>query len=840
MKRILINAVQKEEIRVAMVDGQQLYDLDIEIPSLEQKKANVYKGKITRVEPSLEAAFVDYGAERHGFLPFKEISRNYFSEEALKTQGRPDIKTAVHEGQEVVVQVEKEERGNKGAALTTFISLAGRFLVLMPNNPRAGGVSRRIEGEDRNIIRESLAQLDIPGGMGLIVRTAGVGRSVDELQWDLEYLLQLWRAFEKAAKDRPAAFLIYQESNVIVRALRDYFRTDINEVLIDSEKVYGSARQFLEQVMPERLNKLKLYSDSVPLFNRFQIENQIESAYRREVQLPSGGAIVIDHTEALTSIDINSARATRGGDIEETALNTNLEAADEIARQLRLRDLGGLIVIDFIDMVTTRNQREVENRLRDAVKIDRARVQIGRISRFGLLEMSRQRLKPSLGESTQIVCPRCIGHGTIRTVESLALSLIRIMEEEALKENSARVDVHVPVDVATYMLNEKRKAINEIEQQTGIRMVVIANSTLETPQYRVERIRKSEIDEGSEVASYKQVEDVGEHYNPADYKEKVIQPEQPAVTAVVPSRPAPLPTVQPSGGLLTKIVSLFTSDDSKSEAKSTKVSESRANAPARREGRGGKAQTQTGQGRSRGGRKPAQGQKGAQRGEQQSRRRGAKQSGQQGGKIQKKAEAKAKPKAETKAKAETKTTDQVTESREKATESKPRSRGRRGGRGRRGSGRQRQAEARQANETQEQPQVAQTKPVAQKPEPNSESRPEQAKQEKTATEAAPADREQQKGAAEAAPADRKQESVSASASPRRKQEKPVAENEPAPSKPTAASESPSRQPGNKESTVEATKPAVAKQEPTSQSTARSHEKDVSAATSKPEKAASAG
>ena len=428
MKRILINAVQKEEIRVAMVDGQQLYDLDVEIPSQEQKKANVYKGKITRIEPSLEAAFVDYGAERHGFLPFKEVSRNYFSEEALKTQGRPDIKTAIQEGQEVVVQVEKEERGNKGAALTTFISLAGRFLVLMPNNPRAGGVSRRIEGEDRNIIRESLAQLDIPSGMGLIVRTAGVGRSVDELQWDLEYLLQLWRAFEQAAKERPAPFLIYQESNVIVRALRDYFRTDINEVLIDSEKVYNSARQFLEQVMPERLNKLKLYSDPVPLFNRFQIENQIESAYRREVQLPSGGAIVIDHTEALTSIDINSARATRGGDIEETAFNTNLEAADEIARQLRLRDLGGLIVIDFIDMVTTRNQREVENRLRDAVKIDRARVQIGRISRFGLLEMSRQRLKPSLGESTQIVCPRCIGHGTIRTVESLALSLIRIME----------------------------------------------------------------------------------------------------------------------------------------------------------------------------------------------------------------------------------------------------------------------------------------------------------------------------------------------------------------------------------------------------------------------------
>ena len=700
MKRILINAVQKEEIRVAMVDGQQLYDLDIEIPSQEQKKANVYKGKITRIEPSLEAAFVDYGAERHGFLPFKEISRNYFSEEALKAQGRPDIKTALSEGQEVVVQVEKEERGNKGAALTTFISLAGRFLVLMPNNPRAGGVSRRIEGEDRNIIRESLSQLDIPSGMGLIVRTAGVGRSAEELQWDLEYLLQLWGSIEKAASERKAPFLVYQESNVIVRALRDYFRSDISEVLIDSEKVYNTARQFIEQVMPERLNKLKLYSDPVPLFNRFQIENQIESAYRRDVQLPAGGAIVVDHTEALISIDINSARATRGSDIEETAFNTNLEAADEIARQLRLRDLGGLIVIDFIDMMSTRNQREVENRLREAVKIDRARVQIGRISRFGLLEMSRQRLKPSLGESTQIVCPRCTGHGTIRTVESLALSLIRIMEEEALKENSARVDVHVPVDVATYMLNEKRKAINEIEQQTGIKMLIIANTTLETPQYRVERVRKGEIDEAGGVASYQQVVDTGENYNPADFKEKAIQPEQPAVTAIAPSRPAPLPVVQPTatGGLLTKIVSLFTGDDSKSEAKEKKTAEQRQK-PAPRSGGGsrggrGKGQAQTGQARRRGGRKPAQvqGQKGAQRSEQQSKQKSAPKTpqqtgGQQGGKTQK------EPEARTSAK----------DSKEQSGDNKPRSRGRRGGRGRRGSGKSRQAETQQANESQAQP-----------------------------------------------------------------------------------------------------------------------------------------
>ncbi|HHJ35746.1 MAG TPA: Rne/Rng family ribonuclease, partial [Gammaproteobacteria bacterium] len=467
MKRILINAVQKEEVRVAMVDGQQLYDLDVEVPSREQKKSNVYKGKITRVEPSLEACFVDYGAERHGFLPFKEVSRMYFTEEAQKASGRPDIRTAIKEGQEVVIQVEKEERGNKGAALTTFLSLAGRYLVLMPNNPRAGGVSRRIEGEDRNLIREALSQLEVPNGMGLIVRTAGVGRNTEELQWDLNYLLQLWTAFEKAAAERPSPFLIYQESDVTTRALRDYFRSDITEVLIDSREVYEQAMDFVQQVMPNSVNKIKYYEDTVPLFNRFQVENQIESAYRREVQLPSGGAIVIDHTEALISIDINSARATKGSDIEETATNTNLEAADEVARQLRLRDLGGLVVIDFIDMMNNRNQRAVEKRLNEAVQSDRARVQIGRISRFGLLEMSRQRLKPSLGESTQIVCPRCTGQGTIRTVESLSLSLVRILEEEALKNGTARVDIQVPIDVATYMLNEKRQVIAEIEKTSG-------------------------------------------------------------------------------------------------------------------------------------------------------------------------------------------------------------------------------------------------------------------------------------------------------------------------------------------------------------------------------------
>ncbi len=623
MKRILINAAQKEEIRVAMVDGQQLYDLDVEIPSRESKKANVYKGKITRVEPSLEAAFVDYGAERHGFLPFKEISRSYFTEEALQQQGRPDIKTAIKEGQEVVVQVEKEERGNKGAALTTFISLAGRFLVLMPNNPRAGGVSRRIEGEDRNLIREALSQMDIPNGMGVIVRTAGVGRNVEELQWDLDYLLQLWDAFEKATAERPAPFLVYQESDVIIRALRDYFRTDISEVLIDSPKVYETARQFVEQVMPNRISKIKLYEDTVPLFNRFQIENQIESAYRREVSLPSGGSIVIDHTEALTSIDINSARATKGGDIEETALNTNLEAADEIARQLRLRDLGGLVVIDFIDMMAARNQREVENRLREAVRLDRARVQIGRISRFGLMEMSRQRLKPALSEATQIVCPRCSGHGTIRTVESLALSLVRIIEEEALKDQTGRVDVQVPVDVATFLLNEKRKAIMNIEQQTGVKVLVIASSVLETPQYRVDRVRKSDLPETAGVASYQQAEKAEDVHEPVSSNETVIQPEQPAVQALAPATPRPTAQPKPqtkapaaeaekpkSGGILSKLVSLVIGD-----TKSEEPAEEEKPAPAARSGnRGGRGGSRGGQnrgqnrsrGRGRGGRNRSQ------------------------------------------------------------------------------------------------------------------------------------------------------------------------------------------------------------------------------------------
>ena len=540
MKRILINALQKEEIRVAMVDGQQLYDLDIEVSSHEQKKASIYKGTITRVEPSLEAAFVDYGAERHGFLPFKEISRSYFTEAGLKAEGRPDIRTAVKEGQQVIVQVDKEERGNKGAALTTFISLAGRYLVLMPNNPRAGGVSRRIEGDDRQQIREAMSHLEIPQGMGLIVRTAGVGRSAEELQWDMDYLIQVWTAIESESKNRKPPFLVYQESNVIIRALRDYFRSDIGEILIDDPQVFKTAEDFIRQVMPNSLRKLKLYSDPVPMFNRYQIEGQIESAFQREVTLPSGGAIVIDHTEALISIDINSARATKGRDIEDTALHTNLEAADEIARQLRLRDLGGLVVIDFIDMMASKNQRAVENRLRDALKMDRARVQIGRISRFGLLEMSRQRLRPSLGESTQIVCPRCTGYGTIRSVESLALSLIRIAEEEAVKDHTGRIIIKVPVDVATYIFNEKREALIDIEQRTRVQISIIADSNLVTPHYEVNRVRVSETAQYEGQVSHQMVSDNAEAYVPPERNAQVAQTEQAAVQSVKPAAPAPV------------------------------------------------------------------------------------------------------------------------------------------------------------------------------------------------------------------------------------------------------------------------------------------------------------
>ncbi|HDY7998015.1 TPA: ribonuclease E, partial [Vibrio vulnificus] len=491
MKRMLINATQKEELRVALVDGQRLYDLDIESPGHESKKANIYKGRITRVEPSLEAAFVDYGAERHGFLPLKEIAKEYFPD-GYSYQGRPSIKEVLTEGQEVIVQIEKEERGSKGAALTTFISLAGSYLVLMPNNPRAGGISRRIEGDERTELKSALSTLELPQGMGLIVRTAGVGKSAEELEWDLNVLLKHWAAIKDASESNPAPFLIHQESNVIVRAIRDYLRRDIGEILIDSNTIYERAKEHIQLVRPDFVNRVKKYDGEVPLFSHYQIESQIESAFQREVRLPSGGSIVIDPTEALTSIDINSARATKGGDIEETALNTNLEAADEIARQLRLRDLGGLVVIDFIDMTPVRHQREVENRLREAVRLDRARVQIGRISRFGLLEMSRQRLSPSLAEASHHICPRCSGTGVVRDNESLALSVLRLIEEEALKDNTAQVLAVVPVPIASYLLNEKRRSVNHIERIQEVKITVVPNSDMETPHFEVIRVREGE------------------------------------------------------------------------------------------------------------------------------------------------------------------------------------------------------------------------------------------------------------------------------------------------------------------------------------------------------------
>jgi len=540
MKRMLINATHEEELRVAIVDGQRLIDLDIESKHREQKKSNIYKAKITRVEPSLEAAFVDYGAERHGFLPFKEIAREYIKDNGKKNDnGRPNVRDGIKEGQEIVVQIEKEERSNKGAALTTFISLAGRFLVLMPNNPRAGGVSRRIEGDDRNELKAAMTDVAVPDGMGTIVRTAGVGRSTEELQWDLDYQAEIWNAIQEASGQRSAPFLVYQESNIIVRALRDYFRSDIGEIIADEQATFDQSAEFIGMYMPQNKRKLKLHNDDVPLFNRYQIESQIESAFRREVRLPSGGALVIDHTEALISIDINSARATKGSDIEETATNTNLEASDEIARQLRLRDLGGLVVIDFIDMMSNKHQRAVENRLRDALKQDRARVQVGRISRFGLLEMSRQRLRPSLGETSENVCPRCQGHGTVRGIESTALSILRLMEEESMKDNTDRVLAEVPVEVATYLLNEKRASLGEIEARNEVSLLIVANPNLQTPNYTLERVRGNEADHNSnKLKSYELQTEGEEAYSPMDPRdEKPV--ERAAVSTVVPDAPAP-------------------------------------------------------------------------------------------------------------------------------------------------------------------------------------------------------------------------------------------------------------------------------------------------------------
>ena len=545
---MLINATQPEELRVALVDGQKLYDFDIEIPSKEQKKSNIYKGIITRVEPSLEAAFINYGAEKHGFLPFKEISPLYRqAQEGAEEGRRPAIKDLIKEGQEIIVQIEKEERGNKGAALTTYISLAGTYLVLMPNNPKAGGISRRIEGETRSDLREVMASLEIPDSMGLIVRTAGCGKNAEELQWDLNYLLQLWEAIERSSTEQKAPFLVFQESNVIIRALRDHLRGNIDEILIDNEESFKQVQDFLKEVMPHFLPKAKLYEDAVPLFSRYQIESQIEVAYCREVSLPSGGSLVIDHTEALTSVDINSARATKGSDIEETALNTNLEACDEIARQLRLRDLGGLFVIDFIDMLSNKNQRTVENHLRDALKIDRARIQTSRISRFGLLEMSRQRMRPSLGDSTQLPCPRCKGQGTIRNVESVALSVLRILEEEAMKKGTEKVIAHLPIECATFLLNEKRHAIEQIEARLKVGIIILPSKHLETPAYDIERIKEKEsVDD---KPSYLQIkaEDIAIPDFAQQFKPRV---EKAAVKEFMHDSPAPIQSKNESTGLI--------------------------------------------------------------------------------------------------------------------------------------------------------------------------------------------------------------------------------------------------------------------------------------------------
>ncbi|WP_409419552.1 ribonuclease E [Marinomonas sp. RS-M-Aa-14] len=591
MIRMLINATQQEELRVALVDGQRLYDLDIESGSREQKKSNIYKGRITRIEPSLEAAFVDFGADRHGFLPLKEISKTYFSKKS-NHDGRINIKDVLSEGQEVIVQVDKEERGNKGAALTTFVSLAGRYLVLMPNNPRAGGISRRIDGDDRSHLKEAMSGLNTPENGGLIVRTAGVGRSTEELQWDLDYLDTLWSSITKAASEKPAPFLIYQESNIVIRAIRDYLREDIGEVLIDEKNAYQDAINFVMQVMPHFKSRIKMYTDSTPLFNRFQIETQIETAFQREVRLPSGGSIVIDPTEALVSIDINSARATKGGDIEETALQTNLEAADEIARQLRLRDIGGLVVIDFIDMTPVRNQKEVETRMKNALEADRARVQLGRISRFGLLEMSRQRLRPSLGETSGIVCPRCNGQGFIRDVESLALSVLRLIEEECSKERTAQIRAVLPVSVATFLLNEKRTNIAKIEKRNNVHIILVPNPHMETPHFEVERIRDDSTVITQNENSYTLVETPEQPpYEPRKASENVRA--QAAVTSIAPKAPAPEHTTpatvataksaksQPSKPSLFKriVTALFGSTETKAKPKAASATPSSNTAP---------------------------------------------------------------------------------------------------------------------------------------------------------------------------------------------------------------------------------------------------------------------
>jgi ribonuclease E len=585
MKRMLINATQEEELRMAMVDGQRLYDLNIELPSGERKKANIYKGQITRIEPSLEAAFVNYGADRHGFLPLKEISSEYFVK-PVSSGGKPNIKEVLREGQDIVVQIDKEERGNKGAALTTFVSLAGRFIVLKPNKSRSGGVSRRIVGEDRDLARQSLQEIEVPNGMSVILRTAGIERGSEEFGWDLQNLLAVWETIKRVVVERPSPFLIYRESNAVIRALRDYMSNEIGEILIDDEDTYKEALEFVEQVMPHNVRKLKYYSDSVPLFTRYQIESQIESAFAHSVTLPSGGSLVIDHTEALVSIDINSARATKGGDIEATALNTNLEAADEIARQLRLRDLGGLVVIDFIDMGPQRNQRDVENRLREAVRHDRARVQIGKISRFGLLEMSRQRLRPSLGESSYLVCPRCSGIGNIRSVESLALAILRIIGEEARKERTAKVIAQLPVEVATYLLNEKRDWVQTVETRNDMQVIMIANPALETPHYLVRRVRDDQVELPENSGLSYTLAEAGEEPAVTQSMQEQKQVEVAAIATMVPQTPAPTgkKAKKPGPGLWARLMSMFSSSDTDKEKAESEKKRNRARTENRRRG----------------------------------------------------------------------------------------------------------------------------------------------------------------------------------------------------------------------------------------------------------------
>ena len=606
MKRMLFNATQQEELRVAIVDGQKLIDIDIETTGREQRKSNIYKGIITRIEPSLEACFVNYGEERHGFLPFKEVARSYFREGVDVRNA--SIRDALREGQEIMVQVEKEERGNKGAALTSFVSLAGRYLVLMPNNPRGGGVSRRVEGEDRQELRETMDKLDLPQGMSVIARTAGIGRNVDELQWDLNYLMQLWGAIDGASKAASGAFLIYQESSLVIRAIRDYFQPDIGEILIDTDDIYEQAQQFMSHVMPDMVQRVKRYRDDVPLFSRFQIEHQIESAYSRTVPLPSGGAIVIDHTEALVSVDVNSARATRGSDIETTAFNTNLEAAEEVARQLRLRDLGGLIVIDFIDMENSKNQREIENRLKDALHYDRARVQMGKISRFGLMELSRQRLRPSLSEGSHVTCPRCNGTGHIRDTDSSALQVLRIIQEEAMKENSAAIHVQVPVDVAAFLLNEKRGEILKIETRHRVSVVLIPNKHLETPHYKLERIKHDDPRLDDMPTSYAMAEEADTDVGYSKRKQEESKPRQEAVVkSITPDQPAPIverrerapvsaAAEEAAEGFLSRLFGLFRKKASApAEAESPAKSSSRERSDRN-------ARSGSGRGRGRGGR----------------------------------------------------------------------------------------------------------------------------------------------------------------------------------------------------------------------------------------------